>query len=107
MVRSLSLGPCLELRNRAGAVAAFEVDHLESGDMTGWSVIAIGRSREVTDTADADRLRGIGLSVWAPGEREHFIRILPEILNGRMLHAPDSRPAQQQLDQPGPPAPRS
>ena len=79
----------------SGAVVAFEVDHLESGDKTGWSVTAIGRSREVTDPADAGRLRGIGLSAWAPGEREHFIRISPEILHGRMLHAPDLEPEQQ------------
>ena len=80
-----------------GAVVAFEVDHLDPGDKTGWSVTAIGRSHEVTDPADAGRLRGIGLSVWAPGEREHFIRISPEILNGRMLRPPDLQPDQLQL----------
>lgn len=67
------------------AVVAFEVDQLNPGDETGWSVTAIGRSREVNDPAEVERLRGIGLSTWAPGEREHFIRITPEIVNGRML----------------------
>jgi nitroimidazol reductase NimA-like FMN-containing flavoprotein (pyridoxamine 5'-phosphate oxidase superfamily) len=90
----------------SGAVVAFEVDHLDPGNKGGWSVTAIGRSREVTDPADADRLRGIGLSAWAPGEREHFIRISPEILNGRMLHAPDLEP-EQRFDQAGSHAPGS
>ncbi len=70
-----------------GAVVAFEVDQLNPGDKSGWSVTAIGRSREVTDSAEAERLRGIGLSTWVPGEREHFIRITPEVVNGRMLRA--------------------
>jgi nitroimidazol reductase NimA-like FMN-containing flavoprotein (pyridoxamine 5'-phosphate oxidase superfamily) len=73
----------------SGAVVAFEVDQLNPGDETGWSVTAIGRSREVTDPAEVERLRGIGLSTWAPGEREHFIRITPEIVNGRMLRPDD------------------
>jgi uncharacterized protein len=68
-----------------GAVVAFEVDQLNPGDETGWSVTAIGRSREVSDPAEVERLRGIGLSTWAPGEREHFIRISAEIVNGRLL----------------------
>lgn len=73
----------------SGAVVAFEVDQLNPGDKTGWSVTAIGRSREVTDPAEIERLRGIGLSTWAPGEREHFIRITPEIVNGRRLRPDD------------------
>jgi nitroimidazol reductase NimA-like FMN-containing flavoprotein (pyridoxamine 5'-phosphate oxidase superfamily) len=68
-----------------GAVVAFEADHLNPDDQTGWSVTAIGRSREVSDPAEIERLRGIRLSTWAPGEREHFIRISPEIINGRVI----------------------
>jgi nitroimidazol reductase NimA-like FMN-containing flavoprotein (pyridoxamine 5'-phosphate oxidase superfamily) len=68
-----------------GAVVAFEVDQLNPGDKTGWSVTAIGRSREVTDPPEVEALRRIGLSTWAPGEHEHFIGITPEIVNGRML----------------------
>ena len=68
-----------------GAVVAFEADALDPAGKTGWSVTAIGRSREVSDPAEAGRLRRIGLSSWAPGEREHYIRIRPEIVNGRRL----------------------
>ena len=37
------------------------------------------------------RLRTIGLSSWAPGTRDHFIRITPVILTGRPLHADRTR----------------
>ena len=67
------------------SVVAFETDRLEEDQQAGWSVTAIGQSREVTDPAEISQLQDIGLSSWAPGIREHFIRISPEILNGRRL----------------------
>ncbi len=69
------------------AVVAFEADCLDAAQQAGWSVTAIGQSQEVTDPAEIGRLQDIGLSSWAPGTREHFIRISPEILNGRRLTA--------------------
>ena len=67
------------------SVVAFEADRLDMDQQGGWSVTAIGQSREVTDPAEISQLQDIGLSSWAPGIREHFIRISPEILNGRRL----------------------
>jgi uncharacterized protein len=69
------------------AVVAFEADCVDAASHSGWSVTVIGQSREVTDPEDQDRLQRIGLSSWAPGERSHFIRISPGILNGRRLEA--------------------
>ncbi len=69
------------------SVVAFEADCLDAAQQAGWSVTAIGQSQEVTDPAEIGRLQNIGLSSWAPGSREHFIRISPEILNGRRLTA--------------------
>ena len=59
----------------------------------GWSVTAIGLSREVTDPEEIGRLQMIGLRSWAPRAREHFIRISPEILDGRYLRANGHQPA--------------
>ena len=77
------------------SIVAFEADRLDAAQQTGWSVTAIGQSQEVTDSGDIARLKAIGLSSWAAGVRDHFIRISPEILNGRRLlasapQAPDS-----------------
>jgi nitroimidazol reductase NimA-like FMN-containing flavoprotein (pyridoxamine 5'-phosphate oxidase superfamily) len=69
------------------AVVAFEADFLDAGEYDGWTVTAIGRAREVTDPEEVSRLRSMRLRSWAPGEREHFIRIAPEILDGRRLSA--------------------
>ena len=70
-----------------GAVVAFEVDWLDLDQQVGWSVTAIGTSRTVTDPEEVGRLKTIGLSSWAPGAPAHFIKISPEILNGRYLRA--------------------
>jgi nitroimidazol reductase NimA-like FMN-containing flavoprotein (pyridoxamine 5'-phosphate oxidase superfamily) len=71
------------------AVVAFEADRLDVTDQAGWSVTALGTSQEVTDDEEIGRLREIGLSSWAPGAREYFIRISPEIINGQLLCAYD------------------
>ena len=68
-----------------GAVVAFEADSLDAECRTGWSVTIIGQSCEVIDPDDIGRLARIGLNSWAPGDRQHFIRISPGILNGRRL----------------------
>ena len=41
------------------------------------------------------RLRAIGLKSWAPGTRDHFIRISPVMLNGRRLPTDSTQLAQQ------------
>jgi len=68
------------------AIVAFEVDCLDAAQ-AGWSVTAIGPSREVTDPDDIGRLQKIDLSSWAYGAREQFVRVSPELLSGRRLRA--------------------
>jgi hypothetical protein len=68
-----------------GAIVAFEADVVDADQRSGWSVTAIGPARAVADAADIARLQLIGLDSWAPGVREHFIRITPQLLNGRWL----------------------
>ena len=78
-----------------GAVVAFEADQLDRAGQSGWSVTAVGPSSEVTDPGELTRLRTIGLKPWAPGERDHFIRISPVMLNGRRLRTNGTQLAQQ------------
>jgi nitroimidazol reductase NimA-like FMN-containing flavoprotein (pyridoxamine 5'-phosphate oxidase superfamily) len=70
-----------------GAVVAFEVDSVDIAAHSGWSVTIVGYSRAVTDAQEIRRLEQTGLDPWAPGERDHFIRISPEIVNGRRIAA--------------------
>ena len=78
-----------------GAVVAFEADQLDLAGQSGWSVTAVGPSSEVTDPGELARLRTIGLKPWAPGERDHFIRISAVMLNGRRLRTNGTQLARQ------------
>lgn len=68
------------------AVVAFETDHLDLILRSGWSVTVVGRCEEVTDAGEVARLDKLGLESWAPGARNHFLRIAPSIVTGRKLH---------------------
>ncbi len=70
-----------------GAVVAFEADSVDVTGHAGWSVTIVGYSRAVTDSEDIRRLEQTGLDPWAPGKRDHFIRISPAIVNGRRIAA--------------------
>src|SRR5262245_54500863 len=72
------------LRN---GVVAFETDEIDSARSTGWSVTVVGRIQEITDPFEIERLDA-ALTAWAPGEREQFLKITPEVVAGRRLTAP-------------------
>ena len=69
----------------AAVRAAFEVDELDPGSRTGWSVIVAGVIEEVTAPAELARLEGTGLESWAPGERGRWVRIRAEVVSGRRI----------------------
>jgi uncharacterized protein len=68
-----------------GAVVAFEADSVDLAGHVGWSVTIVGQARAVTDGQETHRLELIALMSWVPGERDHFIRISPAIVNGRRI----------------------
>ncbi len=70
-----------------GAVVAFEADSVDVAGHTGWSVTIVGHSRAVTDSEEIRDLEQIALTPWAPGKRDHFIRISPGIVHGRRVGA--------------------
>ena len=67
------------------AVVAFQADHLNLVLRSGWSVTVVGRCEEVTGEGDVARLDELRLESWAPGTRDHFLRIVPAIVTGRKL----------------------
>ncbi|WP_432072762.1 pyridoxamine 5'-phosphate oxidase family protein [Streptomyces wuyuanensis] len=69
-----------------GSEVAFEVDHLDETAGEGWSVLAVGPARHVTDTDAVRRLAdGAHTKPWAGGEREMWVSIRPERLTGRRI----------------------
>ena len=69
----------------AGAVVAFEVDHVDPIYHEGWSVLLQGRATVMADPGDIERARRLPLRAWAPGIRDRYIRIPIEIISGRRI----------------------
>lgn len=67
------------------AVVAFEVDEYDAATRTGWSVVIVGQAELVSDPRELEVLETLPLETWAPGLRNHFIRIRPEIMTGRKI----------------------
>jgi nitroimidazol reductase NimA-like FMN-containing flavoprotein (pyridoxamine 5'-phosphate oxidase superfamily) len=66
----------------------FEVDEIDERKRTGWSVLAQAVAHEVI-AADRDgllaRTRASGVEPWAPGDRGHWIRLVPLHVTGRRI----------------------
>ena len=83
-----------------GAVVAFEADSVDVAGRAGWSVTVVGHAAAVTDRAEIGRLEQLPLTAWAPGNRDHFIRVCPAIVNGRRLGAGQAQGAGDLLPRP-------
>ncbi len=67
------------------ARAAFEIDGVDPAGRVGWSVIIAGISEEITHPAELRRIEGLGLESWAPGHKEHWIRVRSNTVSGRRI----------------------
>lgn len=67
------------------AVVAFEADEFDPLTRTGWSVVVTGAARETRDPADIAHLARTLSDPWAPGERQHYVRISPQLVTGRRI----------------------
>ncbi|MDQ6730882.1 MAG: pyridoxamine 5'-phosphate oxidase family protein [Actinomycetota bacterium] len=65
--------------------AAFEIDGTDSARRTGWSVIILGVSEEITNPPELRRIGALGLDPWAPGVKGHWIRIRANTISGRRI----------------------
>jgi uncharacterized protein len=75
-----------KLRAAVGrSVIAFEVDSYDSETHTGWSVLAVGRAREVTDPDEVAAAEHVGLAPWANGNRHRWVKMRPEFISGRRI----------------------
>jgi len=69
------------------SVVAFEIDDFDPDEHCGWSVVIIGQARQVSDPHEITTLASLALHPWAPGLRDQYVRIHPEIITGRRISA--------------------
>ncbi|MFE6664755.1 pyridoxamine 5'-phosphate oxidase family protein [Streptomyces sp. NPDC057697] len=70
---------------------AFEVDHVDETVGQGWSVLAVGPARTVTEPEEVRRLTAHAHSTpWAGGGRDTWVSIRPTRLTGRRISPGDS-----------------
>jgi nitroimidazol reductase NimA-like FMN-containing flavoprotein (pyridoxamine 5'-phosphate oxidase superfamily) len=68
---------------------AFEIDHVDQEAGTGWSVVVQGRAQGVVLPQELLSLWARhDIVPWAPGTRNIFISIAPQIVSGRSVRAP-------------------
>jgi uncharacterized protein len=67
------------------AKAAFEIDGVDPATQTGWSVIIVGVTEEVTSPMERRHLERLGVEPWAPGTKPHWIRIRAWTVSGRRI----------------------
>jgi uncharacterized protein len=66
------------------AVVAFEIDGSDAS--SGWSVLVVGLSAEVTDPKGIAAALAVIPDGWVPGQHEHIVRIAASRISGRRIH---------------------
>jgi nitroimidazol reductase NimA-like FMN-containing flavoprotein (pyridoxamine 5'-phosphate oxidase superfamily) len=67
---------------------AFEVDAIDPASRQGWSVLIRGVGVELTPAYGETYeqvLRSLPIESWSPGEKQHWVRIMPTHITGRRL----------------------
>jgi hypothetical protein len=74
------------IEGHAGGPVAFEVDHIDQALCQGWSVLVRGRAHRVVHRAEAGRIgRDAALWPWPGGDRDVYVRIIPDTVTGRRI----------------------
>jgi nitroimidazol reductase NimA-like FMN-containing flavoprotein (pyridoxamine 5'-phosphate oxidase superfamily) len=94
----------LKLRHAPLRRVAFEIDGFDEAAGTGWSVLVQGSTYEFTRAIDgySEDLRRLPVTPFAPGEKAHWIEIMPHTITGRRLVARTDTPRTQLRPQPEP-----
>ncbi len=66
-------------------IVAFEIDELDIPGRQGWSVLIQGPAHHVEAEDARARAKAAGVEPWAPGDRELFLRIVPNRVTGRRI----------------------
>lgn len=76
-------GPMLDAVHLKAVV--FEIDAIDPDYHTGWSVVVHGKGEEVWRPEELREMRRLPLRPWAPGTREHYLRVVPTEITGRRI----------------------
>ena len=78
------------LREASMTTVAFEVDDADRFGHWGWSVLVQGPAFDVTSADDetSARLRSLPVRPWAPGIRDHWLKISVARISGRAFGDP-------------------
>jgi nitroimidazol reductase NimA-like FMN-containing flavoprotein (pyridoxamine 5'-phosphate oxidase superfamily) len=73
---------------------AFEVDDVDAGAGSGWSVVVQGVTEEIPETGDwfDETLRAKAGPTWIPAPTDHCVRIKPNVISGRRLRSAPPAP---------------
>jgi len=66
-------------------LVAFEIDDYDLAGRQGWSVLIQGPAHHVEAEDARARAKEAGVEPWAPGDRELFLRIVPNRVTGRRI----------------------
>ncbi len=76
------------LAGAEGRATGFELDHIDDAMREGWSVLATGRLRRVTDPEELVEARHVRVDPWAGDEgRDTYVRVQIEQISGRRIRA--------------------
>lgn len=89
-------GTTVVLRTHPGTILAaaehanvtFEVDEIDRASRSGWSVLVRASAEEVGEGHRAElvaRTVESGVEPWAPGDKSHWIRLIPHEITGRRI----------------------
>jgi nitroimidazol reductase NimA-like FMN-containing flavoprotein (pyridoxamine 5'-phosphate oxidase superfamily) len=78
-------GPGAKLHALRDTPVSFQVDLIDPFHRTGWSVLIRGIAHEATGAEVAHLV----VEPWAPGDKHHWICVVPTVITGRTIRLPD------------------
>jgi transcriptional regulator with XRE-family HTH domain len=64
---------------------SFEVDHIDDALTEGWSVLITGDAQVISDPDERELAKATGVTPWADGTKDVYIRITPKEMTGRRI----------------------
>jgi nitroimidazol reductase NimA-like FMN-containing flavoprotein (pyridoxamine 5'-phosphate oxidase superfamily) len=64
---------------------AFEIDEISPATREGWSILIQGSAHHVDSETELADVRRSGVQAWPGGEKDLFIRIVPDRITGRRI----------------------